>query len=252
MAPGTFSSRVTFWAGNAVKAAARDARQQLLEVMAEQLEANPDDLEIRERRLWVKGSPDKALSLEEAIKRYQLAREGRPIIGRGYFTAPLGHRDLRTAKGNLSLAYSFGATAAQVELDRETGKLKMAHLLVAHDCGRAINPMAVEGQLEGCMAMGLGAALAEEMIMEEGRCLNPSFLEYRLPLACDVPPVESVIIDTIDPLGPFGAKEAGEGAIISVAPAIANAICDALGIRIREIPIGPEKVLKALEERKPS
>lgn len=246
LAPGTFSSRVTLWTGNAVQAAARDAREQLFEFVAEELEANPGDLVARDRRIWVKGSPDKALPMEEAIKRYQLAREGRPILGRGYFSLPLVPRDLRTAKGNLSPAYSFGSTAAQIEVDRETGRIKVEQILVAHDCGRAINPMAVEGQLEGCAAMGLGSVLSEEMVLKEGQCLNPSFLDYRLPLACDIPPVETAIVETIDPVGPFGAKEAGEGAIISVAPAIANALEDAIGIRINTFPLRPHQLLARL------
>jgi 4-hydroxybenzoyl-CoA reductase subunit alpha len=243
---GSFSSRVTLWTGNAVKAAAADAKEQLLHVISEKLEANPKDLVIRNRRIHVVGSPERGMPIDEAIKYCQLATEGRPIIGRGYYSMPFALPSLKTAIGNLSGAYSYGATVAEVEVDCRTGKVRVLNLTVAHDCGRAVNPLSVEGQLEGCGIMGVGTALSEGLVLEEGRSLNPSILDYKVPLIEDIPAIKNILIETIDPEGPFGAKEAGEGSIISVAPAIANAIYDAVGVRITGLPIVPEKVLRAL------
>lgn len=246
---GSFSSRVTLWTGNAVKAAAADAKQQLFKTIAQKLEANPEDLVARDRRLYVVGSPEKGMPIDEAIKYCQLATEGRPILGRGYYSMPFTLPSLKTAIGNLSAAYSFGATAAEVEVDIKTGQVKVLKLVVAHDCGRAINPTSVEGQIQGCAIMGMGGALTEILTLEEGRSLNPSFLEYKAPLIVDCPEIKEIIVETIDPEGPFGAKEAGEGPIISIAPAIANAIYDAIGVRITDLPVTGEKVLRALERK---
>jgi CO/xanthine dehydrogenase Mo-binding subunit len=122
-------------------------------------------------------------------------------------------------------------------------------ITAAHDCGRAINPLLVEGQLEGSIHMGMGYALSEDLLLDNGVTLNPSFLNYEIPLATDTPRIETIHVETDDPEGPFGAKEAGEGLILPVAPAIANAIYDAVGVRIKDLPITPDKVLKALEEK---
>ena len=122
--------------------------------------------------------------------------------------------------------------------------------VAAHDCGRAINPMLVEGQLEGSVVGGMGQALYEEVIMEKGQVMNPSFLDYGFPTAMEMPEIEAIEVETDDPLGPFGAKEAGEGTQISPAPAVVNAVYDAIGVHFTELPVTPEKVLKALEEKK--
>lgn len=247
---GSFSSRVTLWTGNAVKAAAADAKQQLFRVIAEKLEANPEDLVIKNRQVYVIGAPGRGIPIDEAVKYCQLATEGRPIIGRGYYSMPFALPSLKTAVGNLSSAYSYGATVAEIEVDRTTGKVRVLNLTAAHDCGRAVNPLAVEGQIEGCAIMGLGAALSERLILEEGRSLNPSILDYKVPFIEDVPDIKSIIVETIEPEGPFGAKEAGEGPIISIAAAIANAVHDAVGVRITDLPLTPEKILKALKREK--
>lgn len=247
--PGTFSSRVTYWDGNAVKAAAADARRELFKAAAEKLEASPEDLVANNGLIYVKGSPDKGITIKEAMGVYNTTHEHRPIIGRGYHTEPYNVFDYSTGLGDHSSTYSFGAAAAQVEVDRETGKVKLVEISVAHDCGQAINPMAVEGQLEGSVAMGMGYALSENLTREEGQTMNPSFLDYGLPLSVDIPQITPVIVESIDPKGPFGAKEAGEGPVISVAPAIANAIFDAVGVRIEALPATAEVILKAIEQQ---
>ena len=150
---------------------------------------------------------------------------------------------------SLSPTWSFGAHVAEVDVDKETGVVKVRKIAAAHDCGFAINPMSVEGQIEGSVSMTFGQALFEEFKMEKGWSMNPSFLEYKLPTAADMPQVKSLIVESQDPEGPFGAKEASEGTNIPTIPAIANAIYDAIGVRIKDLPITPEKILKALEEK---
>ena len=245
---GTFSSRVTFWTGNAVKAAAADAKRKLLEAAAQKLEANPQDLVARDRRVFVKGTPEKGLPMDEAVSCYNLLSKGDTLVGHGFFSLPVNKINLSTGEGRHSSPLSSGATVAEVEVDTETGMVKVIRLITAHDCGRALNPLAVEGQLNGAVLMGKGYALSEHLCWEGGSTMNASFTDYRLPSAADTPELSPIIVESPDPLGPFGAKECGEGPLISVAPALANAVNNALGVRIKELPLTPEKVLKALEK----
>jgi 4-hydroxybenzoyl-CoA reductase subunit alpha len=245
---GTYSGRVTLMSGNAIKRAATDAKKQLFDVVAEKLEANIDDLEARDRRIYVKGSPEKGMSFTDAVLATQEARNGMPIIGKGSYNPHLLF-NLKTGEGNMSPAFSFGAYIAEVEVDKETGEVKAKVLTGGHDCGTAINLMRIQGQLEGSVQMGLGYALSEELFMDKGQNLNPSFLEYKFPTALEMPICKSIIVQESDPEGPFGAKEASEGTPIAITPSIANAIYDAIGIRIKELPITPERILKALEEK---
>ena len=134
-------------------------------------------------------------------------------------------------------------------MDTETGRVHVHRIIAAHDCGKALNPMTVEGQIEGSVYMGLGQALQEEMVWNKGRLMNPTLLEYRIPSTLETPEIESIIVESIDPEGPFGAKEAGEGSLAATIPAIANAIYDAVGVRINTLPITPEKILAALREK---
>jgi 4-hydroxybenzoyl-CoA reductase subunit alpha len=243
---GSFSSRVTMMAGTAAKAAAADAKRQLFDVAAAILGLRlHEELEARDRRIYVKRSPERGLPFSEVVQAALRARDGMPVIGRGSFS-PKGRPGLG------STTWSFGAQVAEVEVDRETGRVKVLKFSAAHDCGKAINPMLVEGQLEGSVHMGQGYALAEELLMEEGRVLNPSFLGYKIVPAAQTPEIESIVVETDDPEGPFGAKESGEGLTLPVAPAIANAVYDAIGVRIKELPITPEKILQALKEKRPS
>jgi 4-hydroxybenzoyl-CoA reductase subunit alpha len=152
--------------------------------------------------------------------------------------------------GNFAPSYSFMTQAAEVEVDPQTGRIKVQKMVAAHDCGKAINPMLVEGQLEGSVVGGMGQALYEEVVTERGQVMNPSFLDYGFPTTMEMPEIETIEVETDDPLGPFGAKEAGEGTQISPAPAILNAIYDAIGIDFTELPVTPEKILKALEEKR--
>ncbi len=249
--PGTFGSGVTLRAGNAAKMAACSAKEKLLEAVAEKMEARSEDLEAKNRRIYVKGSPERGMSFQEAIKYYQYSDRPMPIIGRGSYSPPAKEpTTLLKENGNFSPAYSFMTQAAEVEVDTRTGKVKVLKMVASHDCGRAINPMLVEGQLEGSVVGGMGQALYEDVMTEKGQVLNPSFLDYGLPTAMEIPSIISVEVETDDPEGPFGAKESGEGTQLAPAPAIINAIYDAIGVRFHSLPVTPEKVLKALHEKK--
>ncbi len=248
--PGTFGSGVTLRAGNAARMAAQSAKRKLLEAVAEKLEANIDDLETRDHRIYVKGSPEKGMDFLEAIKVYQYSDRPMPIIGRGSYHPPaIEPTTLLRENGNFSPAYSFMTQAAEVEVDTKTGKIKVIKMVTAHDCGRAINPMLVEGQLEGSVVGGMGQALYEEVITDRGEVINPSFLDYGLPTSMEAPKISSIEVETDDPVGPFGAKESGEGTQLAPPPAIINAIYDAIGIRFKSLPVTPEKILEALNKK---
>jgi 4-hydroxybenzoyl-CoA reductase subunit alpha len=249
--PGTFGSGVTVRAGNAAQLAAIAAKQKLFNFLAEKLEANVADLVAKDRRIFVKGSPEKGLTFLEALKAYQYADLPMPIVGRGSWMAPATEpTTLFKEDGNFAPNYSFMTQAAEVEVDLLTGRVKLLRMVTAHDCGRPINPMLVEGQLEGSVVGGMGQALYEDVIVQKGQVMNPSFLDYGFPTFLEMPEIEAIEVETDDPIGPFGAKEAGEGTQLSPAPAIVNAIYDAIGVDFLELPITPEKILEALKESK--
>jgi CO/xanthine dehydrogenase Mo-binding subunit len=154
-----------------------------------------------------------------------------------------------TFEGNPALAYSFGAQIAEVEVDPETGIVRLLKMTVAHDVGRAINPLAVEGQMDGQVFSGMGQTLLEACIMDRGQVLNPSLLDYKLPRPFEVPEIDHIIVETHDPYGPFGAKEVGQGPIQCTTQAIANAVSNAIGYPIKELPITPEMVLYTLRQK---
>ncbi|HLB12378.1 MAG TPA: molybdopterin cofactor-binding domain-containing protein, partial [Dehalococcoidia bacterium] len=249
---GTFGSGVTFRAGNAMRAAAADARCHLQEAIADKLEANPDDIVFRNDRVYVKGSPDKGLAFTEAVKYYRYLDKPMPVVGRGFYMPDTPEpTTLLKEDGNLSVAYTFMAQAAEVKLDTETGQVEVETMATAHDCGFVINPLNVEGQLEGSVAGGMGMAFYEDQPHVDGEYLNPNFLDYKLPTSLEIPKkIISVPIETFEPMGPFGAKESGEGVQVATAPAIANAMFDAIGVQIKDLPMTPERVLKALSEKR--
>jgi 4-hydroxybenzoyl-CoA reductase subunit alpha len=249
--PGTFGSGVTVRAGNAARLAAEEVRGKLFKFVADKLEANPADLVAQDRLIFVKGSPDRGMTLKQAIKGYQYADLPMPIVGRSAWFAPSTEpTTLFQQDGNFAPSYSFMTQAAEVEVDLDTGKIKLLKMVTAHDCGRAINPMLVEGQLEGSVVGGMGQALYENVIVEKGQVMNPSFLDYGFPTFMEMPEIGAIDIETDDPVGPFGAKEAGEGTQLSPAPAIVNAIYDAIGVDFMELPVTPEHILEALERSK--
>jgi 4-hydroxybenzoyl-CoA reductase subunit alpha len=230
--------------------AAFAAKEKLFEAVAEKMEVDSKDLEAKNRWIFVKGSPERGMSILEAIKTYQYSDRPMPIIGRGSYLPPAKEpTTLLKEDGNFSPAYSFMAQAAEVEVDTKTGKIKVLKMVASHDCGKAINPMLVEGQLEGSVVGGMGQALYEDVVTDKGQVLNPSFLDYGIPTAMEIPSIISIEVETNDPEGPFGAKESGEGTQLAPAPAIINAIYDAIGVRFKTLPVTPEKVLEALHEK---
>lgn len=250
------SSRSTFFVGNAVRRAAADAREQLLDIAAEILEANPKDLELKEGKVQVRGVPEKAISitelpLGEAFYVGVKGRgRGRPVLGRGTFTVedatPL---DRETGQGkNPSVFWMYATQAAEVEVDPRTGRVKILRIAAAHDVGRSIHPQSIEGQVEGALVMGVGTALFEKMELEEGRVKNRSFADYKIPSALDAPEMIPIIVEEPHSRGPYGAKGLGEPALAPTAAAIANAIYAAVGVRIKDLPITPEKILEGLKK----
>lgn len=244
---GTYGQRGTLVGGNAVRAAACDARKRLLEVAASHLEADPEDLELKDKRIYIKGSPDRGISISEAALLSLNSEKGEPVMGKGHYNPPTGPINPQNFYGNIAMAYSFGSCVAELKVDEETGKIEVERMTSAHDCGFAINPMAVEGQMDGQMICGIGQTLFEERLLEKGQTLNPNFLDYKVCTAMDIPLVETIIIEDTDPHGPFGAKECGSGPIQTTSPALVNALSRALGVRIKEFPITLEMVLATLK-----
>ena len=246
---GAYSQATMFVTGNAVRLAAQDAKVQLKEIASDALEADASDLEIKKGKIYVKGSPDRGLLIRDTVRLGLL--KGKPILGKGAFLPNVDQNRewVKNPKGQVSEAFSFGTTIAEVEVDRETGKVKVLNVTTGHDCGFSLNPMTIEGGIEGAVAMaGQGGVLSERHLWDKGHVLNPTFLEYKIPLAIDMPKIETVLVESLDPNGPYGAKEASMAIAQSAAAAYANAICDALGIWIHHFPFTPEKILKAIEE----
>ena len=242
----TSSSRTTFHMGQAAQKAAREIRHQLLEVAAKKLEARVEDLELRDGAAQVSGVPDKRLSVTEIFKARFGASVGSMFGGHCFKSE--GGLDPKTGKGKAAAFWFFSACGAEVEVDRETGKTRVLRAVTAVDAGKAIHPRQCSLQNEGSMLSGLGSALFEEMVYDNGQPVNGNFLEYMLPSLEDHPQeFRSLIIETPHPDGPSGAKGVGEAALPPVAPAIGNAIANALGgARVRDLPIKPDKIIAAL------
>jgi len=251
---GTFGSRVTLCAGNAVFQAANEVKKKLLEEAAEMLEANKEDLEINEKRIFVKGSPGVSVTFAQVASAVHYKKR-KTLIGHGYYNGPeVVPKDFDPVsyRGYPSPAMVFGTHIAEVEVDPETGRVDVVNFVAAHDLGKAINPLLAEGQIEGGVVQGIGWALTEEVKFENGRILNPSFHDYKIFTIEDAPKISAILIEPIDPNGPFGAKGIGECAMVPTAPAVVNAIYDAVGVRIKDLPATPEKICKALKEKSTS
>jgi len=246
---GTFASRVATLGGKAVLLAAEDAREKLFAFAATKMEVNPEDLEFADGRIRKKGSIDPGMEFKEVAKLASHANGGAPILGVGSFVVPSSVVIPDESRyGNISAAYSFGIQVAEVKVDRDTGKVEVLNFFSVHDSGRVINPLLGEGQVEGGVVQGIGYALMEEIIRKEGKVINGNFTDYRIPTIGDVPPIQTVFVEEPDPFGPFGAKGLGEITQVPTAPAIANAIYDAVGVRLKELPMTPQKILAALKK----
>lgn len=264
---GAYSSRQTLMTGHAVKEAAEDVKRQVLEVLSAKLNVPMEDMDIqgglivfkclpvdfrevrasyiKEHRGWTDWPKENQLTFREAARLAYLERG--TIVGTGKYKPPRLGGDYKGATVGTSPAYGCSAQVVEVTVDEETGRVTIDAMTDAHDCGRAVNRTSVEGQMEGSLSMGLGEALFEEVKFDEkGRVLNPNFSEYKIPTALDVPRIKTIIVESNEPNGPFGAKEVGEGAIMPTIPAILNAVSDAVGVRINELPLTPERVLRAV------
>ncbi len=247
--PGTFGSRVTFFTGNAVKSAAEDARRQLAEIAAKQMEVSPDDLQFRGGEIINRADPSQRVRLKDVARR-GAHRMGRLVVAHGEYAAGDEMIDFKTGYGNLSPAYNPTACAVEVEVDPATGQVTLVGFWGADDSGNPLNPMAVKGQVIGATVMSFGHALYETLIRIDGEVMNPSFRDYKMPLATDTPKLshfQHSNVITWEPKGPFGAKEAGQGAGTGVIAAIANAIHDATGVRLTRLPMSPESILRGIK-----
>ena len=243
---GSYSSRVTFMVGNAAIEAARALRAKLVAAAAKKLDANPDDIECAGETFFVPGGSQSALPFHD-VALAALAEEG-TITVKGTFTCPpeaQGGKHRGGAVGS-TMGFSYAAQVVEVAVDVETGRITVEKVWAALDCGFAINPLAVEGQIEGSVWMGMGQALCEETRYTEGLAIHANLLDYRVPTIVESPEIEVQIVESIDPLGPFGAKEAGEGALSGFPPALVNAVADAIGLEADFLPLTPDRVLDAL------
>jgi 4-hydroxybenzoyl-CoA reductase subunit alpha len=242
---GSYSSRVTFMAGNAAIAAARKLKEQLFAVAAEHLHIPIERLQAAEGVIYEESDPGVMLPFVKAVQLAE-ARFG-ALVASGSYAPPEGlHGDYKGAGVGPSPAYSYSTCVARVSVDVETGEVVVEKLWLAHDIGQSINPLLVAGQVEGSAYMGFGEAVMEQQVFRKGRHKIPSLLDYKLPSTLDTPEIETILVGIPDREGPFGGKEAGQGPLNPVMPAIANAVYDAIGVRIDEVPITADKVLRAL------
>ena len=248
--PGSYGSRVTILAGKAAQNAARDVKSQLARFAAEMWGVAEDTVVFARGTVFVDGKPDLALPFRKLAQAACYSASGKVILGHGYSQYAPEVYDFDTGYGNPGVNYSFTCQLSEVDVDLETGMVKATDFLIAHDCGRPLHPVNVEAQVQGGAVQGLGQTLYEEFKMERGRTLNPDFVDYRMPLTTEAPNIEVVDILTDDPDGPFGAKEASEGSIVSAPPSIVSAIHDATGIWFTSLPVTPEKIVMALRAKK--
>lgn len=245
LAGTTTATRQLYMSGSAVLQAALAVRQTLLGRAAYHFEAPPEELDMADGQVYVAANPRERLPLADLAA--VCAAEGLPLANLALFKAPFKERiDAETGQGDVFPDFTFGAQAVEVAVDTETGEITLLKSVACHDVGRAINPAAVEGQIQGASRQGLGYALLEDFVVRAGRTLTPSLSEYLIPTACDFPETQVIILESGSGVGPFGAKGIGEPALTPAAPAVANAVADALGVRIYDLPITPEKVLRAL------
>ncbi|MCF6227117.1 MAG: molybdopterin-dependent oxidoreductase [Planctomycetes bacterium] len=244
---GSYSSRVTFMAGNAARLAAEKIRKQMADAAARLTKVDGQYFDFVNEELICRSKPEIRVSFMDALHEAQ-SHTG-ALIASGCYTAPPVGGKFKGSNAGLSPSYSFSAFICELKVDPETGFVQPLKFWAAHDCGKALNPMSVEGQIEGSVHMGMGQALTEGLRYRNGQLLNSNFLDYKIPTPFETPDIEVIIVESADPEGPFGAKECGEGALAPVIPAVGNAIFDAVGVRMFDVPMTPDKVLKAIEKK---
>lgn len=246
---GSYSSRVTFMVGNAAIDAARNLKAVFTNAAARLLDARPEDIECL-GEVYRAGAQDKGASFEEVVIE-ALKDSGTITVTGNYSTIPQSHggKKYRGSAIGGTMGYSYSAQVVEVTVDEETGVVTVDKVWVAHDCGKALNRLSVEGQVQGSVWMGMGQAMSEETGYHDGLLVTGNMLDYRVPTIQDSPPIECHIVESNDPHGPFGAKEAGEGSLAAFLPALTNAIADAIGIRYNDLPMTPDRVYEAIEKR---
>jgi len=251
---GTAASRSLIHNGNALISACQDAKLQLFRLAAPKLKTVPDDLVTANGEIYVKGSIGRSIRITDLFTPLGIPLEGGEIIGRGSYTGPIMAENPQTGQSERSVFdHSYTANAVEIAVDVETGEIKVLRSCLACDVGKAINPKIVEGQMEGGIGMGIGTTIYEEVVLNEGKVVNASFVDYHIPTTIDMPKggdfdTETIIVEAPEPEGPFGAKGVGELVLVAPAPAIANALYNAVGIRIKDLPLSKEKVLWALKK----
>jgi xanthine dehydrogenase molybdenum-binding subunit len=248
---GAHASRTTFIAGNAARLAAEKIRGQLLAMAAESLDEPAERLAIADGWIYVADDPQRRLPYDRVVRAGHYRPAGQTLVAEAFYDPPTEMLD-KDLRGNVSAAYGFAAQAVLLDVEEATGRIVVRRVASAHDVGRALNPLAAEGQIHGGIHMGLGYALAERLVVEGGQVLTQSFMDYAVLRASDMPAIAVRLIESAEAEGPFGAKGLGESGVIAVSAAVANAVHDATGLRFRELPITPARVRQALGERSTS
>ena len=245
---GSYSSRVTYMVGNAAIEAATELKRVLVEAAAGKLDARPEDVECL-GEVYRAATQDEGLTFDEVVTA-ALEKVGTLTVKGNYDTLPSSHggKKYRGAAIGGTMAFSYAAQVVEVSVDADTAEITVEQVWVAHDCGRALNPLAVEGQVQGSVWMGMGQALSEETHYHKGLGITGNMLDYRVPTIVESPPIEVKIIESNDPHGPFGAKEAGEGSLAGFLPALASAVADAIGVRPVDLPMTPDRLLRLMEK----
>jgi CO/xanthine dehydrogenase Mo-binding subunit len=249
--PGSYSQVSTFVGGQAVMIAAKNCRKKLFDVASKILKVEPDTLVAKNRMVFVKDDPEKSISIKKVV-RISLLNFNSVNAEGGYWPKVDMKREwVKNPYGQMCEAFSFGTTIVEVKVDPETGQVEVLNATACQDVGKALNPLVLEGQFEGSIAMGgQGGMLTEYHEWKDGRCLNSTMLDYKVPLACDMPEISSIMVESIDPKGPYGAKEAGMSIAMSAAQAYAAAVSNAIGVHMDSYPLTPDKILAAIKEKK--
>ena len=242
---GSYSSRVTLMCGMAAIQAATRMRTAIAAAVAQKLGTTPDRIAFRDRKVGLPEDWEKAVAFPQAVELGEAAHG--VLAFPGSYAPPKRAGKFKGGGVGPSPCYSYSACVVELSVDEDTAEIHLDEVWIAHDIGRALNPLLVEGQVEGSIYMGIGEALMEEQVFRHDLHKSPSMLDYKSPTTLETPPIHTILVETDDPEGPFGAKEAGQGPLLPVIPAIANAVYNAVGVRIDEVPITPDKILKALE-----
>ncbi len=248
--PGSYSQVSTFVGGQAVQIAAKKCRKKLFDVAAKILKVEPETLNAENRMIFVKDTPEKSVSIKKAVRISLLNFTSVNAEGGYWPKVDMKREWVKNPYGQMCEAFSFGTTIVEVKVDPETGQVEVLNATACQDVGKALNPLVLEGQFEGSVAMGgQGGMLTEYHDWKDGRCLNTTMLDYKLPLACDMPDIRCSIVESIEPKGPYGAKEAGMSIAMSAAQAYAGAVCNAIGVYMDSFPLTPDKIIAAIKKK---